>query len=273
MENLIDAIKETVSFIQKRITAKPEVAIILGSGLGNLVKQIEVEVSIPYTDIPNFPKSTVKGHVGNMVFGRLHGKQIVAMQGRFHYYEGYSMVQVTFPVRVMKYLGADTIFISNASGGLNPKYKVGDLMIIRDHINLVSDHPLRGPNDESIGPRFPDQHKLYDKSLISRATVIAQQHQITCHSGVYVGVTGPTFETPAEYKFMHIIGGDAVGMSTVPEVMVANHMSMRIFAISVISDEGNPPEPIQVSHDEVVRAAMAAEPKMTTIITSLIQSL
>lgn len=273
MENLKDKIDETVKFIQSKTDFKPEVAIILGSGLGNLVNHIKAECIIPYTEIPNFPQSTVKGHGGNLVLGTLNGKCIVAMQGRFHYYEGYSMVQVTFPVRVMKFLGADTIFISNASGGLNPKYKVGDLMILRDHINLVSDHPLRGRNDESIGPRFPDQHKLYNKDLIQQAMNIAQKQSITCHSGIYVGVTGPTFETPAEYKFMHIIGGDAVGMSTVPEVMVANHMGMRIFAISVISDEGNPPEPVQVSHDEVVRAAMAAEPKMTNIIRELLQSL
>jgi purine-nucleoside phosphorylase len=272
MENLKENIEQTVRFIQSKTAFKPEVAIILGSGLGNLVNQIQTECVIPYAEIPNFPQSTVKGHGGKLVLGTLNGKRIVAMQGRFHYYEGYSMVQVTFPVRVMKYLGAETIFISNASGGLNPKYKVGDLMILKDHINLVSDHPLRGKNDESIGPRFPDQHKLYDKSLIESALQIAQQHNIACHSGVYVGVTGPTFETPAEYKFMHIIGGDAVGMSTVPEVMVANHMGMRIFAISVISDEGNPPVPVQVSHDEVVRAAMAAEPKMTSIISELLLS-
>lgn len=273
MENLKERINETIQFIRSKTNFVPEIAIILGSGLGNLTSILKEECIIPYTDIPNFPQSTVKGHGGKLVIGTLHGKRIIAMQGRFHYYEGYSMQQVTFPVRVMKFLGAHTIIISNASGGLNPSYKVGDLMILRDHINLVSDHPLRGKNDESIGPRFPDQHQLYNKELIQKALQIAAKHHITCHSGVYVGVTGPTFETPAEYKFMHIIGGDAVGMSTVPEVMVANHMGMRIFAISVISDEGNPPVPVQVSHDEVVKAAMAAEPKMTTIINELIEHL
>jgi purine-nucleoside phosphorylase len=273
MENLKSCLEETIQYIRSRTTFVPEIAIILGSGLGNFTRILKEECVIPYADIPHFPQSTVKGHGGKLVLGTLYGKRIIAMQGRFHYYEGYTMQQVTFPVRVMKYLGAQTIIISNAAGGLNPAYKVGDLMIIRDHINLVSDHPLRGKNDDSIGPRFPDQHQLYDKNLIQKALNIAKSNNIVCHSGVYVGVTGPTFETPAEYKYMHIIGGDAVGMSTIPEVMVANHMSMRIFAISVISDEGNPPEPVEVSHDEVVKAAMAAEPKMTVIINELIQAL
>ncbi len=273
MENLKEKIEETIQFIKSKTDFIPEVAIILGSGLGNLANTIEALCTIPYKEIPNFPQSTVKGHGGNLVLGMLNGKRIVALQGRFHYYEGYSMVQVTFPVRVMKYLGASTIIISNAAGGLNPTYQVGDLMIINDHINLISDHPLRGPNDESIGPRFPDQHKLYDKVLIQKASAIAQQHNIACHTGVYISVTGPTFETPAEYKFLHIIGGDAVGMSTVPEAMVANHMGMRIFAMSVISDVGNSPVPLEVSHDEVVQAAMAAEPKMTLIISELLRAM
>lgn len=272
MSNLLNRIHETVSFLQQRTSFKPDVAIVLGSGLGNLVNHIDVSFSIPYADVPHFPVSTVKGHPGKLVFGKLNGRNVVVMQGRFHYYEGYSMEDVTFPIRVMKYLGANAIIISNASGGLNPKIKVGDLMILRDHINLVSDHPLRGHNDESIGPRFPDQHQLYDKQLIAKAQDIANQNHIVCHQGVYVGVTGPTFETPAEYKFMHIIGGDAVGMSTVPEVMVANHMGMRIFAISVISDEGNPEVPIQITHDEVVKAAAEAEPKMTKIVHELLPS-
>ncbi|HZG00840.1 MAG TPA: purine-nucleoside phosphorylase [Chitinophagales bacterium] len=272
MSNLLSRINETVSFLQQRSSFKPDVAMVLGSGLGNLVNNIDIDVSIPYEDIPHFPVSTVKGHSGKLVLGRLANRNVVVMQGRFHYYEGYSMEDVTFPIRVMKFLGATSIMISNASGGLNPLYKVGDLMILRDHINLVSDHPLRGPNDESIGTRFPDQHRLYDVELIKKASDIAKQHDIVCHQGVYVGVTGPTFETPAEYKYMHVIGGDAVGMSTIPEVMVANHMGMRIFAISVISDEGNPPVPVQVTHDDVVKAAAAAEPKMSRIIHELLPS-
>lgn len=272
MSQLKKQIDETVAFLQKETDFKPQIAMVLGSGLGNLVNRIEVKNKIAYEDIPHFPVSTVKGHGGKLVMGRLNGRNIVVMQGRFHYYEGYTMQQVTFPIRVMKFLGADSIVISNASGGLNPEYKVGDLMVIRDHINLVSDHPLRGPNDEAIGPRFPDQHDVYDKSLIEKATEIARRQSIKCHSGVYVGVTGPTFETPAEYKYMRVIGGDAVGMSTVPEVMVARHMGMKIFAISVISDEGNPPEPIKVSHDDVVKAAAAAEPLMTHIIHELLPS-
>jgi purine-nucleoside phosphorylase len=270
MKTLLEKIQETVNYIQGKTNFKPDIAIILGSGLGNLVSQIEIEIAFDYSSIPNFPVSTVQGHGGKLVMGKLKGKNVIAMQGRFHYYEGYSMEEVTFPVRVMKYLGANSIVISNASGGLNPDYKVGDLMIIRDHINLVSDHPLRGKNDEKIGPRFPDQHKVYDVELIQKALNIAKQHSTVCHTGVYVGVTGPTFETPAEYKYMRIIGGDAVGMSTVPEVMVAVHMGIKIFAISVISDEGNPPVPIQVSHEDVLKAAMAAEPKMTAVVCELI---
>lgn len=248
----------------------PECGIVLGSGLGSVANEMNVGAAIEYKDIPNFPVSTVIGHSGKLLLGEWNGRKVAVMQGRFHYYEGYALQQVTFPVRVMKMLGAGTILITNASGGLNPDIKIGELMIVTDHINLNSDHPLRGSNDESLGPRFPDQHSVYDKKLISKALEIARKEGIICHTGVYVGVTGPTFETPAEYRYMRIIGGDAVGMSTVPEVIVANHMGQRIFCISVICDEGNPVSPVSVSHDDVVRAAREAEPRMTTILRGLL---
>jgi purine-nucleoside phosphorylase len=270
MSSLLDRINDTISFLQGKTSFEPDVAMVLGSGLGGLVNSIDIKFSIAYKDVLNFPVSTVKGHGGKLVFGVLNGRNVVVMQGRFHYYEGYSMEEVTFPIRVMKFLGANSIIISNASGGLNPDYRVGDLMIVRDHINLVNEHPLRGLNDESIGPRFPDQHNIYDKNLISKASEMAKRNNIICHQGVYVGVTGPTFESPAEYNYMRIIGGDAVGMSTVPEVMVANHMAMKIFAISIITNAGEPSAPVQNSHEDVVNVAAAAEPKMTQIIHDLL---
>ena len=270
MDNVIKQIDESVKFIRSKTSFVPEVAVVLGSGLGDVLDDIDLELAIPYAEIPNFPVSTVIGHSGKLLLGIWNTKKVIVMSGRFHYYEGYSLQQVTFPIRVMKMLGAKTIFITNASGGLNPEIKVGELMIIDDHINFNSDHPLRGKNDEKLGPRFPDQHRVYDLSLIEKAQSIARDQNIPLHRGVYIGVTGPTFETPAEYRFFRLIGGDAVGMSTVPEVIVANHMGMRIFCNTVITDEGNPPIPQKVTHEEVVRAAREAEPRMKSLLNELL---
>lgn len=270
MDTLVKRLDEAVAYIKQRTTIVPETGIVLGSGLGSIVSEINIQDVIDYRDIPHFPLSTVHGHPGKLCMGEWNGRKVAVMQGRFHFYEGYSLQQVTFPVRVIKLLGAVNLFVTNASGGLNPAIKIGELMIVTDHINLNSDNPLRGENIESLGPRFPDQHAMYNKALIDQGLNIARRHAITCHTGVYVGVTGPNFESPAEYRYMRIIGGDAVGMSTVPEVIVANHMGMRIFCISVICDEGNPPVPVSVTHQEVVNAAREAEPRMATILRELL---
>jgi purine-nucleoside phosphorylase len=270
---MLEKIKATSNYILERTKFKSEIAIILGTGLGGLVKEIEIEHAIPYSEIPNFPISTVEGHKGQLIFGKLGGKNVVAMQGRFHYYEGYNMKEVTFPVRVMKALGIDTLFVSNASGGLNPKFKVGDLMMINDHINMFGDNPLMGPNVNELGPRFPDMSQPYSLHLRNLALKIALQKGIDLKEGSYVGVTGPTFETPAEYKMFRILGGDAIGMSTVPEVIVARHMDMAVFGISIITDSGVPGEIVEISHEEVQAVAMQAEPKMSLIIKELIASL
>jgi len=270
---MLKTIKETVEFLQSKITIRPEVGIILGTGLGGLVNDIEILHSIPYTEIPNFPVSTVAGHTGRLIFGNMSGKKIVAMQGRFHYYEGYSMQEVAFPVRVMKLLGIDLLVVSNASGGVNPEFNVGDLMIIEDHINLMKDNPLIGKNDDELGTRFPDMGHAYDKDLIDRTFEIAKKHGIHLQKGIYAAVSGPTFETPAEYKYIHTIGADAVGMSTVPEVIAARHMGLRCFAFSIISDLGVQGKIVEITHAEVIAAASAAEPKMTRIIKELISGL
>jgi purine-nucleoside phosphorylase len=270
MNDLVRSLSNAVDFIRSQTSFVPEIAIVLGSGLGEVVKEIKPETIIDYVSIPHFPLSTVDSHSGKLLFGTWNKKRVVVMNGRFHYYEGYSMQQVTFPIRVMRLLGAKTIFITNASGGLNPEIKAGEVMIVTDHINLNSDNPLRGKNSEELGPRFPDQHAVYDKVLIEKASEIALQHHIKLHRGVYVGVPGPTFETPSEYRYMRLIGGDAVGMSTVPEVIVANHMGMRIFCLSAIADEGNPSVPQKISHHEVVQAAKKAEPQVTIILSELL---
>jgi len=246
----------------------PETAIILGTGLGNLANEITEKYEIKYKDIPNFPVSTVEGHSGKLIFGKLGNKDIMAMQGRFHYYEGYSMKEVTFPVRVMKELGIKTLFVSNASGGMNDAFEIGDLMIIRDHINFFPEHPLRGKN--LYGDRFPDMSEAYSKDLIKKALDIAKEKGIKVQQGVYLGTQGPTFETPSEYKMFHILGADAVGMSTVPEVIVANHAGIKCFGISIITDLGVEGKIVEVSHEEVQKAADAAQPKMTTIMRELI---
>lgn len=248
---------------------RPTTAIILGTGLGRLAEEIEVIESFDYKDIPNFPVSTVEGHSGRLIFGRLGGKDVLAMQGRFHYYEGYDMKQVTFPVRVMYEIGIKTLFVSNAAGGMNPEFEIGDIMLIRDHINLFPEHPLRGKNIPT-GPRFPDMSNVYDPVLRTLAREIAKERGIKVQEGVYVGVSGPTFETPAEYKMYRILGGDAVGMSTVPEVIVAHHCGIRVFGISIITDIGVEGKIVEVSHEEVQKAANAVQPLMAEIMREII---
>ncbi|WP_024992588.1 purine-nucleoside phosphorylase [Prevotella amnii] len=252
------------------MTTSPKTAIVLGTGLGQLASEITESYEFSYRDIPNFPISTVEGHSGKLIFGNLGGKDIMAMQGRFHYYEGYDMKQVTFPVRVMHELGIKTLFVSNAAGGMNPSFKIGDLMIITDHINFFPEHPLHGKNFPT-GPRFPDMHEAYDKALVNLADEIAAQKHIDVKHGTYVGVQGPTFETPSEYRMYHILGGDAVGMSTVPEVIVARHSGIKVFGISVITDLGGFDVPVKVSHEEVQQAANAAQPNMTEIFREIIK--
>ncbi len=266
---MLEKIQETAAFIKTKMHTQPETAIILGTGPGSLVQEITDAYEINYSDIPNFPVSTVEGHKGKLIFGKLGNKDIMAMQGRFHFYEGYSMQEVTFPVRVMRELGIKTLFVSNAAGGMNPDFEIGDLMIITDHINFFPEHPLRGKNIE-YGPRFPDMSEAYSKEIINHALEIAKEKGIKVQQGVYIGTQGPTFETPAEYKMYHILGGDAVGMSTVPEVIVANHCGIKVFGISVITDLGVEGKIVEVSHEEVQKAADEAQPRMTTIMRELI---
>lgn len=269
---MLEQIKATADFIKSKVKDIPENAIILGTGLGGLVTKIENQVILNYTDIPNFPVSTVEGHSGRLIFGNLGGKRVMAMQGRFHYYEGYDMQQVTFPVRVMQQLKVKRLFVSNASGGMNPAHQIGDLMIITDHINLMP-NPLLGKNDNRLGVRFPDMSQPYNHDLIQLAEKISAQLDIKLHKGVYVGTTGPTFETPAEYKYFRIIGGDVVGMSTVPEVIVARHAGIPVFALSIITDIGIEGRIVEVSHEEVQREGAKAEIKMTAIITEMLRQL
>lgn len=270
---MLEKINLTANYIKEKISNLPNIAIILGTGLGALVNHIEEAEYIPYSDIPNFPLSTVEGHSGNLIFGYLGGKRIMAMQGRFHYYEGYNMKEVTFPVRVMKALGVKTLFVSNAAGGMNNEFKVGDIMIINDHINLFPENPLRGKNYTELGPRFPAMTEAYSRKLIKLANEIADEKGIRVMNGVYVGTSGPTFETPAEYEYFRIIGGDAVGMSTVPEVIVANHASMDVFGVSVITDLGGKDITEVPTHEEVQKAAMKAQPKMVEIMQTLISKI
>ena len=267
---MLKQINETADYIKSKVDNLPKIAIILGTGLGALVDSIEDTQYIPYTEIPNFPVSTVEGHSGNLIFGMLGGKRVMAMQGRFHYYEGYDMKEVTFPVRVMKALGIETLFVSNAAGGMNKEFQVGDIMIITDHINLFPENPLRGKNYNELGTRFPAMTEAYSHRLINLAKDIAKENDIRIMEGVYVGTSGPTFETPAEYEFFRIIGGDAVGMSTVPEVIVANHASMEVFGVSVITDLGGKDITEVPTHEEVQKAAMKAQPKMVEIMKNLV---
>jgi len=270
---MLNEIKETARFLTEKINFGAEIGIILGTGLGGLVNEIEITTTIPYNEIPNFPVSTVEGHAGRLIFGILGNKKVMALQGRFHYYEGYSMQQVTFPVRVMQQMGIKYLFVSNATGGLNPDFKVGDIMVINDHINFFPEHPLRGPNIAELGPRFPDMSRVYDERLRYTAKLISLENNFNLKEGVYVGVSGPTFETPAEYLMFRKLGGDVVGMSTVPEVIVARHAGMKVFGISIITDSGVPGQIVEISHEEVQKVAMKAEPKMTLVLKKLIESI
>jgi purine-nucleoside phosphorylase len=267
---MLTKIKETVEYLESRISCKPEVGIILGTGLGGLVNEIEIRHTFPYEIIPNFPVSTVAGHQGKLIFGTMAGKNIVAMQGRFHYYEGYTMQEIAFPVVVMKFLGIDLLVLSNASGGVNPGFEVGDIMVINDHINLMKDNPLIGRNEDEVGTRFPDMGNAYDAGMIEKAFKIARLHGIKLQSGVYAAVSGPTYETPAEYRYIRTIGADAVGMSTIPEVIAARHMQLKCFAVSIISDLGVPGKIVEITHKHVIDAASAVEPIMTRLIKELI---
>ncbi len=268
--NLWDQIEETVRVIRAKVSDVPQVGIILGTGLGGLGERIESPQALPYETIPQFPRSTVESHRGQLVFGRIQGKPVLVMEGRFHLYEGYSAAEVTYPVRVMKALGAQTLIVSNAAGGMNPSYAPGDLMAISDHINLMGVNPLIGPNDERLGTRFPDMCVPYDGRLLSLADRIAREEKIRLQRGVYVAVTGPNLETRAEYKFLRGIGADAVGMSTVPEVLVAVHSQMSVFAVSCITDLCIPESLKPASIEEIIRVAERAEPKLTALISRLI---
>ncbi|MES2416918.1 MAG: purine-nucleoside phosphorylase [Bacteroidota bacterium] len=271
---MLQTLKESVEYLKRKIgDFEPEVGIVLGTGLGGLVKEIEVLHSVMYSSIPNFPISTLEFHSGKLIFGLLKGKKVVAMQGRLHYYEGYSMQQITFPIRVLKALGIQYLFVSNAAGSLNPEFKKGDLMVINDHINLQPESPLRGINDSDLGPRFPDMSEPYNRKLVVQGLKIATTEGIRCHQGVYIAVTGPNLETKAEYKYLRTIGGDAVGMSTVPEVIVANHVGLPVFAISVLTDEGFPETLEPFNLQEILATAAIAEPKMTNILGQLIATL
>lgn len=270
---MLEQIKETAAFIQRKTSFKPDIGIILGTGLGGLVEQITIKHIISYEDIPNFRLSTVEGHSGKLIFGELSGKNVVVMQGRFHFYEGYTLQEVTFPVRVMKFLGIQRLFVSNASGGMNPDFEVGDLMVITDHINFIGSNPLIGPNIPELGPRFPDMSDVYNKDLIDTVKGIALKNEIKLKEGVYLGLSGPTFETPAEYKMLRIWGADTVGMSTVPEIIVAHHMGITCFAISIITDLGIPGRIEKITHEEVQRVAAISEKKMTFLFKELIKTL
>ena len=270
---MLEKINEAVAYIKSIFNQQPEAGIVLGSGLGNFGQQIKVEKEISYGDIPHFPVSTVEGHSGKLLFGELGGKKIIAMSGRFHYYEGYHPHEVVFPIRVMKYLGIKTLFLSNAAGGTNPSFKVGDLMIIKDHISFFTPNPLIGKNEKELGTRFPDMTEPYNKALIEKAKQIAANAGITVKEGVYISVTGPTFETKAEYKLVHALGADAVGMSTVQETIASVHMGLPLFAVSVITDLGIREDDNVITHEEVLEAANAAEPKLTLIFKEMIAAL
>ena len=263
-------LKEAAKYLKKQYSHTPQVGIVLGSGLGNFIEEIEVEAEVSYSDIPNFPVSTVSGHKGKLVFGNLSGKKIVCMAGRFHYYEGYTAQEVVFPIRVMRLLGIDTLLLSNAAGGVNPSFNVGDIMIINDHIGIDMANPLIGRNIDDLGTRFPDMSEPYKKTLIIKAKGVAAKLGIELREGVYFGVTGPTYETPAEYRMIHVMGGDSVGMSTVQECIVANHMGLPVFAVSVITDLGMREEHNAITHEEVLHFAKAAEPRVAALFKELV---
>ncbi len=269
---LYDQIEKAVNHIRQHTLIVPKFGIVLGSGLGKLADDIEAEVVFDYHSIPHFPVSTVEGHKGQLIIGTLSGVHVVAMVGRFHYYEGYSLKEATLPIRVMKMLGATHLLLSNAAGSVNPDHKLGDIVFIKDHINLLPDNPLRGPNDERLGIRFPDMLNTYDKEMLAFAAQTASEHGINAHSGVYAAMQGPNFETPAEYNFLHFIGADLAGMSTVPEVLVGRHAGMKIFAASMVTDMGYPLEAIrEISHEEVLKISTAAEPNMRLVFKKIVE--
>lgn len=273
MSELKNKINETLSVIYKYTRDKYPIGIILGTGLGGLVKEIKIEHKIDYSELPHFPLSTVESHHGKLIFGSINGKKVAAMQGRFHYYEGYSMQQITYPVRVMKFLGVETLLVSNACGGMNPLYRKGDIMIMVDHINLLGDNPLIGKNEDELGPRFPDMSEPYSIKLIELAENVALENNIKIQKGVYVAVPGPNLETKAEYRFLRATGADVVGMSTIPENIVANHMGMKVLGLSIITDECFPDSLKPVNVQEIISTAMEAEPKMTLIMKEVIKKL
>ncbi|WP_456379138.1 purine-nucleoside phosphorylase [Lutibacter sp.] len=264
-------VQDTVKFLQEKGITTPDYGIILGTGLGNLVEKINTEITIPYEEIPNFPVSTVAGHSGELIFGTIGNKKVVAMRGRFHYYEGWTMEQTIFPVRVMKFLGVENLIVSNASGGVNPIFKVGDIMLITDHINFMPEHPLNGKNDERFGPRFVDMHEPYCNKMIAKMEKIASNLNIPIQKGIYLALQGPTFETPAEYKMVKILGADAVGMSTVPEVIAAKHLGMTCFGISIITDLGIEGKVEAVSHEEVQKAAKLSEKSVGELVEEFVK--
>ena len=269
----MNELKESVKFLRKQYKPVPQVGIVLGSGLGNFTGEIAIEKEVSYEDIPHFPVSTVEGHKSKLIFGKLSGKTVVAMAGRFHYYEGYHAQDIVYPIRVMKMLGIETLLLSNAAGAVNPSFKVGDIMIINDHVSFFTPNPLVGKNFAEFGPRFPDMNEPYKKHLIEKAKQIAAKNNFEVKEGVYVAVTGPTFETRAEYKLIHVLGCDVVGMSTVQEAIVANHMGLQVFAISVVTDVGLGEEENKITHEEVLEAARQAEPKLATIFKELVAAI
>lgn len=273
MSGLSEKINETLSVIRETYSDECKVGVVLGTGLGGLVKEIDVKKTFDYSELPHFPLSTVESHKGKLLFGKLGGKNVVVMQGRFHYYEGYTMNQIVYPIRVMKFLGVKTLLVSNACGGMNPIYKLGDIMIIADHLNLLGDNPLIGHNHENLGPRFPDMSEPYNLELIALAEEAALENKIKCQKGVYVAVCGPNLETKAEYRYLRAIGADVVGMSTVPECIAANHMGMKVFGVSVITDECFPDSLKPVRVEEIIETAEKAEPKMTLIMKEVIKRL
>ena len=268
---MLEAIKQTADHLKEKTNFEPQIGIILGTGLGGLVNEINIAHAISYEDIPNFPVSTVEGHKGQLIFGDLGGKRVVAMQGRFHFYEGYSMNELVFPVRVMKFLGIEKLMVSNASGGVNPDFEIGDIMLISDHINLFPTNPLMGPNMNELGPRFPDMSQAYSKDILKTAEEVAKELDIYVVKGIYAGLSGPTLETPAEYQYVRNVGADAVGMSTVPEVIAARHMGIPCFGVSVITDLGVPGKIVEVTHEDVQKVAAKAELILTKMVKRLFE--
>ena len=268
---MLEVIKQTADHLKEKTNFEPQIGIILGTGLGGLVNEINIAHAISYEDIPNFPVSTVEGHKGQLIFGDLGGKRVVAMQGRFHFYEGYSMNELVFPVRVMKFLGIEKLMVSNASGGVNPDFEIGDIMLISDHINLFPTNPLMGPNMNELGPRFPDMSQAYNKDILKTAEEVAKELDIYVVKGIYAGLSGPTLETPAEYQYVRNVGADAVGMSTVPEVIAARHMGIPCFGVSVITDLGVPGKIVEVTHEDVQKVAAKAELILTKMVKRLFE--